>query len=243
MINPLMLSGEISQLNEYIWFAGQSNSAGRAESVDLTGSLSYLASPLVVNGNTAYIRNYATNPTTYETLEAGVNTSDVAGRYGSELKFAYDYLVNKNRDLHILKMAVGGEPISSFADNTTYYNYIVNQTNAIKAADPLARFQTLVWIQGESDGGNTGYADKLRNLISRFRRDISPNLRVVIVQMIDCQTGVADLSALQNEQLEVSNDDTRNILIPKGVSDTCRDTLHFSDNKYFEISDELTNLV
>lgn len=229
----------IQQFNNYVWLSGQSNMAGRCETSELTGENAYLLDPITIGSNSAYIRDFTNNPTTWEILEAGVNTSDNALQFGIQPKLAYDLLTLMEVDLYFLQVAQGGKTIANWDEGSAFWNFIIDQTNAIKASDPKAKFEYFIWIQGESDGGGTGYDSKLWALITRLRNVINPNLKVLIVQMIDCQTGVSGLSFLQSEQASVAGDSSLNELIAKGgVGDGCRDTLHFDLGKYLDVADK-----
>ena len=88
------------------------------------------------------------------------------------------------------------------------------------------------------------YAAKLRNLINDLRIYTgTPDLAFIIVQMIDCQTGMTGLVDIQTAQLDVSGDDNV-FLVSKGSGpNTCRDTLHFSDEKYMDVADEVFEII
>ena len=229
---------------------GQSNAAGRMLSADLSPTYSELIGPMVVDGYTATILNKAINPDTYATMEAGVNTSDAVSKLGMQPKFAYEMLGYGNEDFKFIQCAYGGTPIELYQYGTANFTWF---TDAVRDAkiDAASRgnefvLKSLTWIQGESHGGDSTavYAAKLRTLISNIRIYTgSPDLAFIIVQMIDCQTGVTGLSAIQAAQADVAGDDNVYLVSKSSGPDTCRDTLHFSDAKYVDVGYEVFEIV
>lgn len=236
--------GEEQEKNLYVWISGQSNAAGRVNVSGLTGGNAYLADLITIGEHSAYIMDYASTPDDFEIIEAGVNTGDGTNQFGCQPKLGYDLINALGRDVFLMQCAEGGKAISNWNDGGDYMEYIKAKTDAVKLSDPLALFKYFVWIQGESDGGGAGYDAKLRNLIARMRRDISPNLIFIIVQMIDCQSGVSSLAGLQSQQASVSAESSKNFLVAKGSPyDGCQDSLHFNLSKQLDISDKVRDII
>jgi len=236
MIPFYLMSGRAAH-KTFIWISGQSNAAGRIAASSFDAELQ---NPIEINGKKAYIRDYFNCPDNFEILEAGVNTSDDVAKAGIQPKLAYDLVTALQKDVYFLQCAEGGKAISNWADGSAYFTYIVDTTNEIKALYPNARFNHFIWIQGESDGGG-GYDDDLRDLITRVRANINPNIIFIIIQMIDCQTLVTNLSTLQAEQAEVAGESGLNRLIAK--SGSCIDGYHFDLAKYNSIADECFQII
>jgi hypothetical protein len=230
----------------YGLIAGQSNAAGRRTA----GMPTMYTGPMTLNGHTAYIRNMALNPDTFEVLECYVNTSDSIGRVGCQPPLAYHLLEGLQKDVHLLQCGWGGKTILNWDNGKTYMEWIVSTASelatAAAAEGKAARFPYCLWIQGESDGGDTTgyYRDKLRSLASRLRSRLGEeNMKFIIVQMSDCQTGVGNLAQLQATQEEVAQD-ANNFLISKASGpDVCKDTLHWAIEKYESVGQVAASII
>jgi hypothetical protein len=230
---------EPSNIVDYGLAAGQSNMAGRGDSTQLTGDTSYLSGLTVVDGNTAYIKNRAINPNSFDVMEAGVNTSDTVDDFGTQLELAYRMCEYKQKDFNYIQCAFGGTPIEDYVYGSDNFTWIMDEVRSVRysldAEGKELRIPFMIWIQGESNAGDLStYKSDLIQMINDYRvRLQQPNMTFVIGQMIDCQTGVVNLAQLQQIQLEVSQEVDNCILVPKSLAvNTCSDPLHW-DNDYY----------
>lgn len=239
------------EIVNYDFGIGQSNKAGRMYSSDLVGELAYLAPPIEVGGNKGYIINKALGINEFQQMEAGVNTSDNAGQMGDQPKLAYNMVDYTGKDFYYIQVAYGGTPIENYIKGSANFDYVIDKARELRYTasqnNQVARFRSITFIQGESNGGdNSGiYEGKLRQMIADYRTFLqSPDLVFIIVQMIDCQTGVVNLAQLQQAQFNVSQDSVNNYLIAKeSAPQTCRDPLHFSNEKYLDVSDKVFEII
>ncbi len=76
------------------------------------------------------------------------------------------------------------------------------------------------WYQGESDVGVPGYADRLRELFAGWRRQFSPDMRMLVVQLPNYEAPVAEKpvaagwAELREEQRRAVAADANAALIP-----------------------------
>jgi hypothetical protein len=235
---------------DYHILMGQSNMAGRMLSSELINELSYLSGQITLSGNNAYIINKAINDTEYQVLESGVNTSDSVGLLGIQSELAYRMLEYKQADVRFIQCAFGGTTIDLYRFGSVNFTWAQEQVVAAKTAaktlGKTARFKSVIWIQGESNGGdNSGiYEAELRGLIDECRIYFQePELLFVIGQMIDCQTGVNNLSLLQDTQALVAIDINNDLLAKGDGPQTCRDPLHWSTEKYIDAANDAFELI
>jgi hypothetical protein len=232
-------------IRRYVINSGQSNAAGRRSA----GLPAQYTGQMVLNGHTAYIRNYALNPSSFEVLEAYVNTSDSVGRVGYQPSLAYHLLEAWQEDVRIVQCALGGMKINNWDDGKAFMEWLVATVNELKAEASAEGYTAkfyFAWTQGESDGGDTTgvYRDKLRSLVSRCRsRFGTPDMPFIIVQMTDCQTGVGRLTELQATQAEVATDANNHLISKESGPDVCQDNLHWAIDKYVDVGVEVATLI
>lgn len=247
IVSPPQPSNEI----DYYILMGQSNMVGRALSSELINELAYLAAPVTINGNSAFIINRYANDSEYQILQAGVNTQDEANpNFGIQPELAYRMVEYKQKDIYFIQCALGGTRIDAYRYGTSNFTWVQEQIIAAKIAanaqGKVARFKSVIWIQGESNGGdNSGiYEGGLRGLVNECRIYFQePELLFVIGQMIDCQTGVNNLSLLQDTQALVAQDENNALLAKGDGPQTCRDTLHWSTDKYIDAANDAFELI
>lgn len=232
-------SNQESNIKDYGFFAGQSNLAGRGPVTDLTGDLLYLKAPIILESNTAYIRNRALTDTNTEIIEAGVNTSDTSNMFGIQPEIAYRMLEYKKKNYNMIQCAYGGTPISNYVYGSNNFSWLTQVARELRYQlrdnNQILRIPYFVWIQGESNAGDLStYKETLIQMISDYRLRLGqPDMVFIIGQMIDCQTAVPNLAQLQQIQLEVSQEVNNCLLIPKTLAtNTCVDPLHWSTNYY-----------
>jgi hypothetical protein len=236
---------------------GQSNAAGRTNvTTNYVSSYAYLADPIILDGDTAFIRGYGSNYSSLDVLEAGVNSSDDMNdnRAGIQPLLGYNLIDYRNENVYFIQSALGGmaafnwttssNPIYKWGDSTC-----ADVRADFEAIGKIPVFKAFIWIQGETDGGSDTATYRTRlNQMKTISRDITetPDLPFILVQMIDCQSGVTDLAKLQALQsLWVSENASDNVyILEKGVdTDTCQDTLHFTFDKYLGLTERIFQLI
>lgn len=233
----------------YYILGGQSNMAGRAPSSSYSGNYTGL---IGAGSKKVYTKNYILNPSVFEQLETGVNSSDQSNQAGIQPNLGYDLCNYKGRDIYFIQAAQGGQPISVWASSSSMGTWLDStitlvQSRAIQEGKRVI-FKGFVWIQGETGGGTdtAAYHTALSALIARVRiLSDSPNLPTYIVQMKDCQSAVTGLTALQEVQEDVAGE-TNNHLVGKNNTppNTCAgDNLHFSYDTYVAIANYIFNLI
>lgn len=231
LINAAPITQPLDTLYYYI-IAGQSNAAGR---VIYTNWTAPYAGKIKTATHTAFTKNSALNPGSFDTLETGTNTSDQVGYSAGQPNLGYDLINYKNRDVYFIQSALGGQAITAWDVGQYLGDWLDSsitlvQSRAITAGKRSA-FKGMIWIQGETGGGGdtATYHSKCNALFARIRAEANtPNLPIYIVQMKDCQTGVSSLGPLQDVQASIGAQ-TNNVLV--GKTDTppnsCQDNLHF----------------
>lgn len=247
-----------------LYNAGQSNDAGRVDvSTNFVGAWAYLAGKINLNNDTAWIRSYNTTAVDqWEHMESGYNTSDDSSvsldRAGIQPYFAYEWLEYRGKDIYWFQSAEGGNAITQWTQSVRApYRFSDSGLNGIRtrfeAEGKVVKFIGAVWIQGESDGGTdtTTYKtqlDSLEKLTRIWMHDADSTVPFIVVQMIDCQTGVTLLSDLQAAQ---ANWVVKRQLLGKAVhimakgidDDGCQDTLHFDWGKQQTLAERIFQLL
>lgn len=232
---------------------GQSNASGRNPvSTNYTGMWAYLADTVKIGGKYGYIRGYQADSAAFAPLKAAHNASDGYDRNqaGYQVKLMYDMVSYKSRDLYLIQSAQGGKKIVNWDDASQVIAIWTDSTIASVRSMFLAqgkypKFIAAIWTQGESDGGNfaTSWGNALRRIITKTRtQTANATLPFIIVEMIDCQTGVTNLAALQAKQEEIGAE-THNYLIGKSGAGGCQDNLHMNFERMRYVSDQIFNII
>lgn len=182
-------------LAEMVLVAGQSN----ARSYDTTGS----DVPVPLQTVSSQIKIWNTHTQAFEDYEAGVNSdtwNSGAGtpqKWGPEAAFAHDYLAaNPTKTLYIVKIGEDSTELDSNAgrdwspSNTgELFDDMAAEVAAAQAAlvAPIP-VVALLWMQGEHDGLNSGYAaaygDNLSAFITAVRAEWGDSSTKVLVGRI-----------------------------------------------------------
>lgn len=104
--------------------------------------------------------------------------NDSAPQYGPGLatKFCIDYAAdNPNVNILLVPCAEGGTSFQAndWNQGDPNYNDLVNRTNQVFIENPTYKLKAILWHQGESDSGNSGYETDLDTFISNVRTDIT----------------------------------------------------------------------
>ena len=162
-------------LHRRIAIAGQSNAMGKGLRSQISSTMA--GDPgLVIFDSNAFERVYIWNPASgaYENLRNGVNADAQNGTtMGPEFGIAVRWMRETSRgNLYIDKAQFDGQPIANFQsgssriyDNSNadgvsnYWNIALNRVNAanawLAARGIRPRNMGLLWVQGESDKGQT----------------------------------------------------------------------------------------
>lgn len=210
--------------------AGQSNAGGRVGSGFYTGNYGGL---IGAGRFKAFTKNYGQN-NSFEQLQTGVNCSDDLNAAGIQPILGYELTNYKRRDIYFLQSISNGIVILNWDVDRAMGKWldtsIVNFTTSALTDHKKVVFKGFIWIQGESNGGDSlgYYKGKLETLLARVRlKTGNPTLPAIIVQMSDCQTGVKNLALLQEAQATVAAK-SNNYLISKSIGNNCKDALHFN---------------
>lgn len=232
---------------------GQSNATGRnAVSTNYVGSWAYLADTIKKDGFYGYIRGYLSDSAEFAPLKAAHNAADGYDRNqaGFQPKLMYDMVDYKNRDIYLIQSAQGGKKLTNWDTDgqplAVWTDTAITDVKAdFLAAGIYPKFLACVFIQGESDGGN--FATSWANGVKRVAADVrtytgNGALPFIVVEMIDCQTGVTNLAALQAAQEGLASEPNF-YLIGKSGAGGCQDNLHFNFERQRYVADQIFAII
>lgn len=182
---------------------------------------------------------------TWRDLMAG--SGNGSSSYGPEISLGRTLAdENPDRNIAIVKYAVGGanldeqwNPVS--ATPNLYDNFTTTISNAIAAlpAGETYSIKGMVWMQGETDAGNTGmtnaYETNLTNLISQVRQDVGVADLPFSIGQLGAVPGRDGMGTVQNAQASVAAKDPNVSLVITSAFGLQSDNLHFTNGSQLEL--------
>lgn len=232
-----------------ILVGGQSNADGRAAPGDLPTTPDNLQQ---AQTRVPYFYKIEGAGTAYTFLQPGLTET---GGFGPDITLGYHleklYRGEPNTRIAILKYANGGTSLavqwkgggdgSTTGDGPEYLTFQQTINSGLVALAnnfPNATIETagMLWIQGESDGGNAtdsaAYEANLTQFITDIRATFDPELPFYISRLASTQTAInaSLLATIRAAQEAVANADPRNIMIDTDSFGIKDDNLHFDSD-------------
>lgn len=164
--------------NPLIIIAGQSNAGGRGYADSLEAPYSERIN------NVGFIINDTEGDDAFSNLTAGINSSDVEGRFGLEIGLGYQLGLIYD-SVYIAKCAHGSTAISAFQRGGTYRTQLINTiNNAVEKSGKEAIM--FIWYQGEQDWANESetYYEDLYAFLNQLNADIDGVIiRTIIIEV------------------------------------------------------------
>jgi hypothetical protein len=239
--------------------AGQSNALGQNQPylalVNLPAAYSGIQPYIYVWRNGNY--DTSTNQAGFENMQVPLNTRDkiynspshpynnITG-WGVEQSWLHRTQQHLERDVYLLKNAIGALSISKWDTNDAMYfelNKMISGTiSALKDQGKIPIFRGMVWMQGESDISNPNYCNALKNLINNVR-GISlhlNNMPFIIIRIVPGTNGYStnvDTSYNHVVKLDTSHNFIIDPTLIPGV--TLSDNLHYDDASKLILGDTI----
>lgn len=245
---PVQAPAPVSTRTRVLLTGGQSNSVGEVAS-QIPDSKAHLRAAL------PFAKIWKNG--TFETLQAGVNTSGTsdagsATDVGAETNHCY--LVNRfwndARTEYVVKSAKNGTAIAAWLtggnERANLFNACLNGLAAI-SADPANYSTVFYWDQGESDG-NQGlahaqtYGQKLKTLIEDLRATLPARKLPVVLRKhrIDVSNNFPEIAEIIKQQQWVL-DNVPDVHIIAGDDLRLGDAIHFDTPGQIELGKRLAD--
>lgn len=230
------------QTLKVVLVAGQSNADGRAAPGDLPTSPVNLQLP---QDDVDFYRKVENQSATLTTLRPGLSET---GSFGLAITLGRSLADELADGIHtriaVIKYANGGTKLNSQwagggdatasgdgPEYTIFKETVTNGLATLAATYPNATMEYIgmVWMQGESDVGDTSYETRLTALIGDVRATFHSDLPFVICRLSDGQTALnaAGLEVVRTAQTNVADADPLNALVDTDGFGMKTDNLHF----------------